>query len=143
MEGYQSPRAGPKVLGAKAGLAVGAWTSIVGIIAPAEATPGDRVNIEVRVKNIGEFGFYIAVTVQQDGVDVVMTPDYAGVDPGAIQSFYGSFTMPNSAVTISVWSFFWDGTSWIQDDYATRDVALAKVGAPEFQGFAINQYNKV
>ena len=143
MEGYQTPRAGPKVLGAKAGLAAGAWTSIVSIIAPAEATPGDRVNIEVRVKNIGDFGFYIAVTAQQDGVDIAMTPDYAGVDPGATYSFYGSFTMPNKAVRVSVWSFFWTGTEWYQDDYATRDIALAKVGPPEFQGFAINQYNKV
>jgi len=128
MEGYQTaPQAGPKVLGAKAPLAAGAWTSIVSIIAPAEAAPGQLVNVEVRVKNIGDYGFYIAVTAQYDGVDISMSPDYAGVDPGATYSFYGSFTMPSYAVTISVWSFFWDGTSWIQDDSATKNVAVAEV----------------
>ena len=143
MEGYQTPRAGPRVLGAKAGLAAGAWTSIVSIIAPAEATPGQLVNVEVRVKNIGNFGFYIAVTAQQDGVDIAITPDYAGVDPGAIYSFYGSFTMPNKGVRVNAWSFYWTGTEWIQDDYDYKDIAVAVVGPPEFQGFAINQYNKV
>jgi hypothetical protein len=143
MEGYQSPRAGPKVLGSVVRVAAGAWTDIISIIAPAEATPGDRVNIEVRVKNIGDFGFYIAVTAQQDGVDIAMTPDYAGVDPGATYSFYGSFTMPNKSVRLSVWSFFWTGTEWYQDDYEYKDIAVAVVGPPEFQGFAINQYNKV
>ena len=137
------PQAGPKVLGVKAPLAAGAWTSIVSIIAPSEAAPGQLVNVEVRVKNIGDYGFYIAVTAQQDGVDISMSPDYAGVNPGAIQSYYGSFTMPNKSVRVHAWSFFWDGTSWIQDDYATRDVAQIVVGPPEFQGFAINQYNKV
>jgi len=143
MEGYQSPRAGPKVLGAKARLAAGGWTSIVSISAPAQAAAGQVVDIEVRVQNIGDFGFYIAVTAQQDGVDIPMSPDYAGVDPGATQSFSGSFTMPNHGVTLSAWSFFWDGTAWIQDDYATRDIALIEVGPPQFQGFAINEYNRV
>jgi len=141
MEGYQTPSAGPKVLGAKAPLEAGAWTSIVGILAPSEAPSGQVVNIEARVQNIGNFGFYIAVTAQQDGVDIAMTPDYAGVDPGAIQSFYGSFTMPNKSVRVSVWSFFWDGTSWIQDDYAYVDIAL-KALVPSFRGFGISDYSK-
>ena len=142
MEGYQTPpQAGPKVLGAKAPLAAGAWTSIASIIAPSEAASGDLVSIEAQVKNIGAYGFYIAVTAQQDGVDISMSPDYAGVDPGAIQSFYGSFSMPNKSVRVSVWSFFWTGTEWYQDDYAYVDIAL-KALVPSFRGFGISDYSK-
>ncbi len=136
------PEAGPTVLGSVASLAVGAYTDIVSIIAPSEAAPGAIVNIEAQVKNLGTFSFYIAVTDQQDGVDIAMTPDYASVDPGATYSFYGSFTMPSKSVRVYVWSFFWTGTEWYQDDSAYVDIALA-VLAPQFQGFGIEDYSTV
>lgn len=137
----ESPQAGPMVLGAKAGLAVGAYTSIEAIIAPAEASPNQAVSVEVKVQNTTGYAIYIAATAVQDSAGITISPDYVSVDPGATQSFYGSFLMPDKAVRVSVWSFYWDGTSWVQDDSAYKDVAL-KVISPQFSGFGIADYNK-
>ena len=136
------PQAGPKVLGAKAGLAAGAWTDIVAIYGPAEARYGEVVNIEVVVKNLASYGVYIALTGQYDGVNFSFSPDYAGVDPGATYSFTASFTMPNKNIKLDIWSFFWDGSSWIQDDYEYVYISLAAEPSPEFSGFAISDYSK-
>ena len=59
------PIAGPQNLTPVKAVAAGAWTDIVSIIAPTEASPGDTVDIQVRVKNLATFSFYIAVTAQQ------------------------------------------------------------------------------
>jgi hypothetical protein len=119
------PRAGPKALRSRAGVAAGAWTEIVGIIAPAEAAPGDTVNIELRVKNLADYGFYIGVAGQYDTIAISFSPGWAGVDPGATYPFIASFTMPNYAVHALVESFYWTGTEWSLDDYKYFDIALA------------------
>jgi len=47
------------------------------------------------------------------------------VGAGATYSFTRSFTMPNKDVRLEVWSFYWIGTEWYQDDYSYVDIALA------------------
>lgn len=143
MEGYDtSPQAGPKVLGAKAGVAAGAFTSIIGIIAPLEAAYGDWVNAEVKVKNTWTDDIYIAVVGQYDGVDIIPSIDYLIVSAGQTVSFYFAFTMPNKSITFNAWSFFWTGTEWYQDDYTNTDITLKTMPSPEFSGFAISDYSK-
>ena len=142
MQDYQAPRAGPGVLGAKAGVAAGAYTSIVSIIAPAEATNSATVNVEVRVKNTWTGSMYIAVTGHYDGVDIVPSIDYLIVDPGQTVSFYFAFTMPNKSITFHAWSFYWTGTEWYQDDYSSKAIQLKAVPSPEFSGFAVSDYSK-
>ena len=126
MEGYLEapPIAGPGPIGQLAAIAVGAYTDIVSVIAPAEAAYGDWVSVEVRVKNLADYGIYIAVTGRHNGVDISFSPEYATVDPGATYSFTSSFRMPDSDIRLDVWSFFWTGTEWYQDDYDYVDIAL-------------------
>ena len=143
MEGYQTPpQAGPKVLGAKAGVAAGAYTSITSIIAPSEVAYGDWVSVEVRVKNTWTGDIYIAVTGQYDGVNIYPSIDYLIVSPGQTVSFYFAFTMLNKSIIFHAWSFFWTGTEWYQDDYAYVNIALAAL-MPQFGGFGISDYSKV
>ena len=122
-------------------IAAGTYTDIVDIIAPSEAAPGDKVSIEVKVKNIWDYPFYIAVTGRYNGVDIAFSPDYANVGAGATHSFASSFTMPNNDVKVDVWSFYWTGSEWYQDDHDYVNIPL-KVLEPEFRGFGVSEYNK-
>lgn len=115
-------------------VAIGAYTQIVGIIAPSEAAYGDLVSIEVRVRNLYTTPIYIAVTGRYDGVDILFSPDYISVGAGATYSFSSSFTMPNNDVRLHVWSFYWTGTDWYQEDYSYVDIALGVEAPPEYQG---------
>jgi len=126
-ETVHPPQAGPRVLGAVIDVAAGAYTSITEITAPSSAMAGDTVDIVVRVKNLATYGIYIAVTASYDGITIPITPDYASVNAGAIGVYNGSFTMPSYDVTIKVWSFYWTGTEWYQDDSDQVDVAMAVV----------------
>ncbi|GAI73553.1 unnamed protein product, partial [marine sediment metagenome] len=38
--------------------------------------------------------------------------------------------MPNKDITIDVWSWYWTGTEWVQDDHSYVDIALAEVVEP-------------
>jgi len=124
-----------------AGIAKGSYTEIVGITAPSEAASGAKVSIGVKVKNIWDKSFYIAVTGRYDGIDIAFKPDYASVGAGATYSFTSSFTMPNKSVKLDVWSFYWTGTEWHQDDYRYVNIALAALKS-EFRGFGVAEYNK-
>ncbi|GAI91573.1 unnamed protein product, partial [marine sediment metagenome] len=127
--GYEAPPGRPYI-GQLAEVAVGTYTELEEIIAPAEAAPGDLVTVEVRVKNLHTGTIYIATTGRYDSVDILPTEDYAIVDPGATRSFYFSFTMPNNDVKFRVWSFYWIGTEWYQDDYSYVDIALEAIAPP-------------
>jgi len=135
-----SPVIPPTELGV--GIAKGAYTEIVRITAPSEAVSGANVSIEAKVKNIWANSFYIAVTGQYDGVDIAFSPDYANVGAGATYSFTSSFTMPNKGIRVHVWSFYWTGTEWYQDDYRYVDIALTALKS-EFSGFGVREYTKV
>ncbi|GAI67797.1 unnamed protein product [marine sediment metagenome] len=122
--GYEAPPSGRPYIGRLAEVAVGAYTSIDAIIAPASASAGDLITIEVRVRNLHTGAIYIATTGRYNGVDILPTEDYAIVDPGATHSFYFSFSMPDNDVELRVWSWYWTGTEWYQDDYSYVDIAL-------------------
>lgn len=106
------------------GVAVGAYTDIINIIAPSQAWAGDPVSIEVQVRNLHAAAIYIAVSGRYNGVDIAFSPEYATVDAGGTYSFTSSFTMPNNDVRVHIWSFYWTGAEWYQDDYDYIDIAL-------------------
>ncbi len=122
--GYEAPPSGPSYIGQLAEVAIGAYTEIEAIIAPADASPGALVTVEARVRNLHTGTIYIATTGRYDSVDILPTEDYAIVDPGATRSFYFSFTMPPNDVELRLWSFYWTGAEWYQDDYSYVDIAL-------------------
>jgi len=143
MDGYQNPPAsGPRGVGQLAPLAAGAYTDIIGIYGPAEAAEGELVNIEVVLQNISDSPLYLAVVGQHDGVTDYFSPDYASVDPGAAYSFTASFAMPNKGIKLDLWSYFWTGSAWAQDDYEYVYISL-KVLTPQFRSFAVADYSQV
>ena len=126
MEGYTPPPvAGPKSIGQLAAIAIGEYIDIVDIIAPPEAAYGDLVSVEVQVRNLHTGPIYIAVTGRYNGIDISFSPEYASVDAWATYSFACSFYMPNHDVRLEVWSWYWTGTEWYQDDHDYVDMSLS------------------
>jgi len=117
----------------------GAYTEIVEIVAPGSARTGQRVDIEVRVKNLYGAPIYITVTGIVDDLALYFGSVYYSVAPGGIQSFYDAFYMPQRSVSLSVASFYWTGAEWQRDDERRVDIALAEL-APGFSQFAITDY---
>lgn len=144
MEGYETlptpPIAGPRGIGQLVDIGVGTYTDIVAIYGPAEAAYGETVNIQVVAKNLYTTGIYIAVTGQRDGVDMTFSPSYATVDPGKTYTFSASFSMPNKDIRLDVWTFYWTGTEWVEDDHEYVVIKLKAIPEPEFAGFKITEY---
>lgn len=120
------------------------YAEIVEIVAPGSAVAGQTVSIEVKIKNL----YSSAIGIMVGGaLDYGVTPwpgvnfpdDIANVAAGATHTFYGSFTMPDSAVKIHAYSYWYSPETgyWYFDDEATKDVSLA-VLKPTFSGFEIN-----
>lgn len=127
------PISGPGSIGQPAELAVGVWTDIVNVIAPASASAGDLIEVEVQVRNLADYPIYISVSGRHDGIDAYFSPDYAVVAAGQTYSFTYSFTMPNNDIRFRIWSWYWPPMDvWYQDDYSFVDIAL-EVEA-EYQG---------
>lgn len=106
------------------------YADIVQVIVPSQAMAGETVNIEVKVKNLyPTTSLYItaAARVVDSGVNIELHfgSEAAVVGIGNTHTFYDSFTMPNSSVTIWIWSFWWGADSqWHQDDETTRSISL-------------------
>ncbi len=109
------------------------YADIVEIVAPDRAAPGSRVDVTVRVTNLHsdvisimaggalEFGL-----VPWPGI---VFPDYwANVTPGETWSCAGWFIMPERAVTVHVYSY-WYGSDglWHFDDEDTKAMALTEL----------------
>lgn len=118
------PVAGPGLIGALAGIAKGTYTQIVSITAPTSAVAGSLVSVVARVKNLASYAIYIAATGRYDGKDFAFKPEYANVGAGVTTSFTHSFVMPAKDVRVDVWSFYWTGTDWVQDDQAYVNIAV-------------------
>lgn len=107
-------------------LAAGTYTSIVSIVAPSSAVAGSTVNVEVKIKNLYSDWVHIYCVAVQDSENRFIDWLDAWVAPGATESFYGSFTMPNEDVTINAYSYFEgeDGGLY-RDDSKSKTVTLA------------------
>ncbi len=114
---------------------------IVALNAPSSAPAGETVIIDVSVKNVSTVDQYIAVTAVYDSTSLPFQFDYLLVSPGQTVLMRGSFRMPAKSVKITAWSWYWDGSQWIQDDQGTKDIALATV-TPLVSDFRIADYYK-
>lgn len=143
MEGVMNPpERGP--LGYPAGVAFGTKTAITAVRAPSQAPAGQQVTVEVDIYNIWGYadGLYLAATAQDAGVSFSVSPGWAWVDAYAEYTFLITFTMPNKALRVNIFSWWWDGSKWVYDDTGYVDIALGAV-TPQFQGFGIADYSKV
>ena len=124
------------------------YADIVEIIAPAEALNGSRVDITVRIKNTYSAAIGIMVGgALEYGVSpwpgITFPENSANVNGGATHSFSGYFTMPNKAVTIHAYSYWYgaDG-AWHFDDEKTKSVSLATL-SPQISEFKIADFTRV
>ena len=115
---------------------------IIKIDAPSSVAAGEQVVVDVSVKNVSVSDQYIAVTAVYDSTSFPFQFDYLLVSPGQTVIFSGLFTMPSKNVRVTVWSFYWDGSDWIQDDQMTKDIALVTL-TPQVSEFQILDFSKV
>lgn len=124
------------------------YAQIVEIVAPSQAAVGERVDIIVRIKNT----YSAAIGIMVGGaLEYSVTPwpginfpeNSANVNGGATHSFSGYFTMPNKAVTIHAYSYWYgaDG-AWHFDDEKTKSVSLVTL-SPQISEFKIADFTRV
>ena len=117
------------------------YADITKIDAPSSAVEGTAVIIDVSVKNIGVSDQYLTVTAKFDSTVISFQFDYLLLSPGQTVIFRGSFTMPSKSVTITTWSWYWDGNDWVQDDRYEKQISLSQVTS-EFGSIAIVRYER-
>lgn len=134
-----APLVGPKGRRLIGAIAAGAYTDIVGVYGPTEASPGDQVSLDIAIKNTYTYGFYVAATVGIAGVNVSVSPDYYLINTGDTFHFTATFTMPSNDITIDVWSWYWDGAEWVVDDHETVTIKVPTL-KPQFSAFGSPGY---
>lgn len=124
------------------------YADVIEIVTPAQAAPGSRVDITVKIKNI--YSGIISILVggaQEYGVSpwpgIDFPEQWANVNPGATYSFSGSFIMPSARVTVHAYSYWYcsDG-SWYFDDELTKVINLQEL-TPQISEFQILDFAKV
>jgi len=127
---------------------VAQYAQIVEIVTPSQAVSGERVDITVRIKNTYSSAIGIMVGgALEYGVTpwpgITFQENSANVNGGATHSFSGYFTMPNKAVTIHAYSYWYgaDG-AWHFDDEKTKNVSLATLTS-QVSEFKIADFTKV
>ncbi|MFC1940015.1 hypothetical protein ACFLXO_04960 [Chloroflexota bacterium] len=117
------------------------YADIVKVEAPSSAIEGATVIVDVSVKNIGTSDQHIAVTAVFDSTSFPFQFDYLLVSPGQTVIFRGWFTMPSKNVMITTWSWYWDGSEWVQDDRYEKQISLGQ-STSEFGSIEITKYER-
>jgi len=103
------------------------YAEIQAINAPAEATPGTRVDITVRVKNLHSAPVYMTVSgvfFTGESLDINF-PEQRTLNAGESYNFPGWFTMPYAHGTIYAWSWWYGSDEQFHlDDEKTKDVNM-------------------
>ncbi len=116
---------------------------IVNINAPASATPGDTVTVDVSVMNNSTQDMYLSITGIFDSTNLNWQFGYLLVSAGQTVIFRGTFTMPNSSVRLTIWGWYWDATlGWVLDMTDYVDINLTAL-VPTISEFQILDYLKV
>jgi len=124
------------------------YAQIAEIVAPSQAISGNRVDITVRIKNL--YSSLISLMVGgalEYGVSpwpgISFPQSGANVEGGATYSFNGYFYMPDKAVTIHAYSYWYGGDGyWHFDDEKTKGISLAAL-TPLVSEFKITDFSKV
>jgi hypothetical protein len=124
------------------------YADVIEIVAPSQAAPGDLVNITVRIKNLysAPIGIMVGGALEY-GVSpwpgITFPSNSANADGGATYSFNGYFYMPDKAVTIHAYSYWYGADGyWYFDDEMTKVVNLAAL-TPQVSEFKIADFYKV
>ena len=115
---------------------------IVKVEAPSSAASGATVIVDVSVKNIASTNKYLAATGVYDSSSLSWQFDYLIVLPQETVVFRGYFYMPSKKVTVTVNSWYWDGSKWVLDEEQSLSIALTEL-APQFSELKISSFSKV
>jgi hypothetical protein len=118
------------------------YADIVKIDAPSSASAGEQVIVDVSVKNISGSDQYLAVTGVFDSTSFPFQFDYLLVSPQQTVIFRGWFAMPSKSVRVTAWSWYWDGSKWVQEGQVTKDIVLVTL-TPQVSEFQIADFYKV
>jgi len=122
------PLSGPNQIEQLAGIARGAYSEIIDIIAPSSAPAGSTVWVSIWIKNIWTASVHVAAVGIWDTEKRFVDWLDLWIPAGETYSFSGSFTMPNRDVTLHAYSYYEDVDGyWRFDDEAERNVKLAVV----------------
>ena len=117
------------------------YADIIKVEALSSAIAGAAVIVDVSVKNIGTSDQNLAVTAVFDSTSFPFQFDYLLVSPGQTVIFRGTFTMPLKSVMITVRSWYWEGSDWIQDDRYEKQISLSQTTS-EFGSIEIIRYER-
>ena len=124
------------------------YADVIEIVAPSQALSGSRVDITVRIKNLysAPIGIMVGGALEY-GVSpwpgITFPTNSANVDAGATYSFSGYFYMPDKAVTVHAYSYWYGADGyWYFDDEMTKAVNLAAL-TPQVSEFKIADFYKV
>ena len=105
------------------------------IIAPEQATPGQKVFVKAIVQNYSEVAGYFTATgkIAYGGVTYLITflPTYEWLEPYIYTEFVAEFIMPNTPVQGFAWSWLWT-TDWVEEQMKEFSVVLAQAAPAEF-----------
>jgi hypothetical protein len=109
----------------------GAYTLIVAINAPHDASPGDHLGMSVTIKNTFVASINVACVALANGTRFI---DSSGqnnwINPGTQKDFSGDLvTMPNGNLVIDAYSYFEDTNGvWQPDDHLQITIPPTQVG---------------
>lgn len=125
------------------------YAQIVDISAPGEAAPGSVVNVTAAVKNLysGPVTIKVVGVPEYEGLPPALYIDFpapqATIGPGETHPFSGSFVMPDKAVTVRIYSYWFGSDGYFHlDDIKGKTVNVA-VLSPAFSEFIISDYAAV
>ncbi|MFC2032085.1 hypothetical protein ACFLUS_01750 [Chloroflexota bacterium] len=104
------------------------YADIIEIVAPSQALPSDPVSITVKVKNLysATIGIMVVGALEHGvtpwpGISFPMSS--ANVNAGATYPFNGNFTMPDKAITIHAYRYWYGADGyWHFDDEMAKAV---------------------
>ena len=101
----------------------GTYTEIFEIIAPSSASSGERVEVEASVENSYDERITVACAGKIDNTEIKPTTESLALDPWTYYPFRFFFTMPSEDIRVHIWSYYWTGSEWYQDDYKYVDIS--------------------
>ncbi|MDD5511975.1 MAG: hypothetical protein PHI12_14400 [Dehalococcoidales bacterium] len=112
---------------------------ITGVVVPSQAAQGERVDVIIRIKNIKSYPITVMVGgALEYGISPWPTLSFEvertmTLDPSTIGEFAAYFTMPDKAVKVHGYSYYYgtDGTYHFDDDKSVS-VALGQLPQAQF-----------
>jgi hypothetical protein len=119
----------------------GTYTDIYAWSPPTSVTPGNRVYLNVYVRNISSQNIYITTQCYVNSMEITMSPEYELVNAGDPKRFTGDFIMPDYDVTVLIRSWYWNGTSWVFDDQDSKTIKATPES--DYRNLSIYSYTPI